>query len=260
MRRVAEIRKDLHAGRDFCRAGLMPTEYHHKHRSKHWWAGYEGEANRMLRDIAGQSDEFGGALDFGRKNPMRRRRRNPHQSFTVRLHGRPIDLVFYDADMSAEDVKRSLINHDGYDPAITVTKSRRKYTKANPPRRRRKLTPGEARAFFDRMYQAREEAELRSPAGEAARRAHNERILAAMRARRKNPVEERFRRPGKNIRGISRYLDGRIRVAYSDGKSKLFRKNPLRRSFTRVRRSVTPQLIARRAGVPVGRILAIIGR
>ncbi len=42
------------------------------------------------------------------------------------------------------------------------------------------------------------------------------------------------------------------------------RCNPLgrvaARGFVRVRRSVTPQFIARRAGVPVSRILSIIGR
>ncbi len=49
-----------------------------------------------------------------------------------------------------------------------------------------------------------------------------------MRRRRKNPVEERFRRRGVNVRGVSRYLDGRVRVTYSDGKSKTFRakRNP----------------------------------
>ncbi len=33
-----------------------------------------------------------------------------------------IDRVFYDEDMSAEEVRRSLVNHDGYSPDITVRK------------------------------------------------------------------------------------------------------------------------------------------
>ena len=33
-----------------------------------------------------------------------------------------IDTVYFDADLSAEDVRRSLIEHDCYDPRITVHK------------------------------------------------------------------------------------------------------------------------------------------
>jgi hypothetical protein len=40
--------------------------------------------------------------------------------WNVYLGGKLIDTVWFDEDMSAEDVRRSLINHDGYDPAITV--------------------------------------------------------------------------------------------------------------------------------------------
>lgn len=50
--------------------------------------------------------------------------------------------------------------------------------------------------------------------------------------RRRNPVESRFRRAGVNVIEVRRYLDGKIKVRYSDGKSKTFRKaraNPVRR-------------------------------
>lgn len=40
--------------------------------------------------------------------------------WNVYLRGRKIDTVWFDADMTADDVKRSLVNHDGYDAAITV--------------------------------------------------------------------------------------------------------------------------------------------
>jgi len=33
-----------------------------------------------------------------------------------------IDTVFYDSDMSKEEVTKSLIDHDGYDPAIYLIK------------------------------------------------------------------------------------------------------------------------------------------
>lgn len=36
---------------------------------------------------------------------------------------RLVDTVWFDADMDAEAVRRSLIDHDGYDPRITVNVS-----------------------------------------------------------------------------------------------------------------------------------------
>lgn len=44
------------------------------------------------------------------------------QTFHVYLHGKYIDTVFYVPGFTAEDVRRSLINHDGYDSRITVRK------------------------------------------------------------------------------------------------------------------------------------------
>lgn len=43
-----------------------------------------------------------------------------HRGWDVFLRGKHIDTVFFDKDIPAEDVKRSLVNHDGYDPAIKV--------------------------------------------------------------------------------------------------------------------------------------------
>lgn len=47
-------------------------------------------------------------------------------SFNVYLNGRRIDTIFYskNANVNTEDVKRSLINHDGYDFRIVVTKAK----------------------------------------------------------------------------------------------------------------------------------------
>ncbi len=41
-------------------------------------------------------------------------------SFDVTLNGKWMDTVFYDSDISAEEVKKSLIEHDGYNPGIVV--------------------------------------------------------------------------------------------------------------------------------------------
>ena len=41
-------------------------------------------------------------------------------AFSVYLNGKEIDKVFFTADHTADEVRRSLIRHDGYDPAIVV--------------------------------------------------------------------------------------------------------------------------------------------
>lgn len=49
---------------------------------------------------------------------------NPHQAFDVYLHGVCIDTVFYSPgeNVDADEVKASLIDHDGYNPDIEVRK------------------------------------------------------------------------------------------------------------------------------------------
>ena len=42
------------------------------------------------------------------------------KAWAVFLGNRWIDTVFYVENMSAEDVKRSLVNHDGYHPNIVL--------------------------------------------------------------------------------------------------------------------------------------------
>ena len=46
-------------------------------------------------------------------------------AWNVSLNRKRIDTVFYNADISKEDVKKSLIDHDGYDSGIKLNKSRR---------------------------------------------------------------------------------------------------------------------------------------
>jgi len=50
-----------------------------------------------------------------------------HQAFNVYLHGKWIDKIFYSSGISIDpdEVRRSLIHHDGYDEAITVKRQRR---------------------------------------------------------------------------------------------------------------------------------------
>lgn len=48
------------------------------------------------------------------------------QAFDVTLNGKLIDTIFYSAGVKvdAEEVRKSLINHDGYDPRIKVRKQK----------------------------------------------------------------------------------------------------------------------------------------
>ena len=48
-----------------------------------------------------------------------------HQAWNVYLRGNLIDTVFFMPDMNAEDVKRALVNHDGYAPDIIVRRNNR---------------------------------------------------------------------------------------------------------------------------------------
>ena len=49
------------------------------------------------------------------------------QAFIVRLKGKKIDKVYYDSTMTKEEVKKSLVEHDNYDPEIVVKKEHKKW-------------------------------------------------------------------------------------------------------------------------------------
>lgn len=51
-----------------------------------------------------------------------RKARKGHDRFSVMLAGKCIDSMLIDAaqNMTAEELRRSLVNHDGYDSRITV--------------------------------------------------------------------------------------------------------------------------------------------
>jgi len=42
------------------------------------------------------------------------------KAWKITLNGQMVDMVFYDDDIKKEDVKKSLIDHDGYDPRINI--------------------------------------------------------------------------------------------------------------------------------------------
>ena len=63
---------------------------------------------------------------------MAKRRCNPSIAWNVYLRGKLIDTVFFTTDYTAEEVRRSLIDHDGYDSGITVRRQAKSKTSANP--------------------------------------------------------------------------------------------------------------------------------
>jgi hypothetical protein len=62
---------------------------------------------------------------------------NPLQAFDVYLRGKKIDTIFYgqNVKVDVDEVKRSLVGHDGYDSAIRVVKQRRRKAAKNPVRK-----------------------------------------------------------------------------------------------------------------------------
>jgi len=57
---------------------------------------------------------------------------HPQTGWDVYLNGKWIEKVFYDADMTdAEEIKKSLVNHDGFNPGIVVRKEKKRPSAAS---------------------------------------------------------------------------------------------------------------------------------
>jgi len=52
----------------------------------------------------------------------KRFREKKTNAWNVSLKRKNIDRVYYDANIKKEDVKKSLVEHDGYDPDIKLNK------------------------------------------------------------------------------------------------------------------------------------------
>lgn len=75
-------------------------------------------------------------------------------AYNVYLRGKLIDTVFQSGVSTVDEVKRSLIDHDGYDPAIRVTKAARS-SGSGSMARSSKLTKkrlDKDEALFDRRF------------------------------------------------------------------------------------------------------------
>ena len=69
------------------------------------------------------------------------------QWWNVYLNGKLIDSMEYPASDDADDVKRSLVGHDGYDPGIVV----RRHVKPRKSREQRERA-AQGRAWYKKMY------------------------------------------------------------------------------------------------------------
>lgn len=52
------------------------------------------------------------------------------RALEVHLENRVIDLVFFDKGITTSEARKSLVDHDGYDPRITVREEARDDTRA----------------------------------------------------------------------------------------------------------------------------------
>lgn len=101
-----------------------------------WWiAEFGDEGRKKLKFFDGMEIrvEFNHAHSFRSKGFLQNA---SHAAFDVFLRGKEIDTVFYSPGdtITAEEVKRSLVEDDGYDSAIVV-KKRRRTIRANPAKR-----------------------------------------------------------------------------------------------------------------------------
>ena len=88
------------------------------------WVIKQHETGKILESFKSE-----GAAKEGLKNMESHKHgsKTAHQAFDVYLDGKNIDTVFYGdgVNVDKDEVKRSLVNHDGYDPNIIVRKSRK---------------------------------------------------------------------------------------------------------------------------------------
>jgi hypothetical protein len=80
------------------------------------------------REIVKKYDDY--LSGFFEEREENTRRRNGMQPWIVTLGGEQTDIVYMQDGMDAAEVKRSLVDHDGYDPRISVKKRERRRTRA----------------------------------------------------------------------------------------------------------------------------------
>lgn len=89
-------------------------------RAKRLWEVKEGTSRATVR-ADDHSSALARASEIGFSDPDSVVLSTPHQrAWVVSLNGRAIDTVFYTRECDAEYVRNSLVEHDNYDPRITV--------------------------------------------------------------------------------------------------------------------------------------------
>lgn len=70
--------------------------------------------------------------------PVKTTAKGKQRAWDVILDGEVIDTVFYDSDMGESEVKRSLVNHDGYDSSIKLKSRKAAVAKVKTPQLKRR--------------------------------------------------------------------------------------------------------------------------
>jgi len=90
--------------------------------------GFKRGALVVVRLETGSDKGEIGPVNIADLRPLRAK--NGSTAWLVLLNGEQTDIVYFSDAMDADDVKHSLVNHDGYDPRITVKKRQRRKTHA----------------------------------------------------------------------------------------------------------------------------------
>jgi hypothetical protein len=175
---------------------------------KFWWASRSKRlAAPARRKVANPSHTSENTMPVSKRN-------NPVTAYNVYFGTKHIDTVFQSGTSSADEVRRALIDHDGYDHRIRVTKARRK----NP---RHEV---ETEAYFAAMEPTRAKYTGRSPEEMLVTR------IAAMKAIKGLA--------GKSDREVAKALglddrDPAILAALADLRSGPYNTNPAKRTTKR---------------------------
>jgi|SRR5579864_940975 len=117
-----------------------PTDYVPREQVYNLEADYKGKLSAMIKDL---EEEIKTAYDKGEavwahrleqklsdakkalEEKSEKEAAGVHEGWDVILNGKVINKVFYVPGVSADEVKRGLVEHDGFDPGITVRKEKR---------------------------------------------------------------------------------------------------------------------------------------
>lgn len=114
------------------------------------WEEEDDPRTTLGREIAQKyADDLSLAFEEREENS---RRKNGQARFNVTLGKEHVDVVYFSEKMTADQVKRSLVDHDGYDPRITVKKMEQRRTGVPPEAYLENRLPSAPRKRFEGRF------------------------------------------------------------------------------------------------------------